>query len=234
MVGFVVTMRLVEFEAVCLGPIVLIAMRSLPVDLVGFIDNVLFTFGGIVRTVFGLNEVDEIFTTEFGVVDVPLINFIVLIGNFIGMVLAVLVVEFLAIELLDVNGVGDVDLVVVEFEVKVEVKIDLNVTFDGLADIVVVFGVVVLINAVVEITVFIGVDVTIAFGVVVNMVDVTMLVFCIPWLLSFISIDGVVISSETLSSDDTSFNGVVVRSDSVDSPNKFLDQFISKRQNKTK
>ena len=59
----------------------------------------------------------------------------------------------------------------------------------------------------------------IVFGVVVDMIIV---VFCVPFLFSFFSINGVVISSSLiLFSDGTSLIGVVVISISVDSPNNF-------------
>lgn len=220
LLGFAVVVGVLNFNIVHLGRTVLVTMRTFAVAFVGFITNV-----GIVCMVFGLNGAVEVFTTDFGVVDVTLIHLNVLNGTLVGMVLVGVtvvyeVVEFLVTKLLNVVGVGVVDFVVVELEFKIEILIVVNVTFNRFAGSATIFGVVVFLELIVEIEVLIVVGVTMVLGVVTNTVE-----FCVPLPFPSVSINGVVVvSSDALLSDDSSLCGVVVKSISVDSSTKYVEK----------
>lgn len=221
----VVVVRVLSFVVVNFGRIVVVTMRTF---VVGFSTNV-----GTVCIALGLNGVVEDLTTGFAVVDVvdvvdvTLIHFSVLGGTFVGTVLVRATVvfkiaEFLVGKLFDVVGIGvvdfGVDFVVVEFKFMTEILIVAKVTFNRSVGIVIVFGVVVFLEIIVEVEVLIVVKVTIVFGVVISIVE-----FCIPLPFPCISINGVVVtSSDGLFSDDSSLNGVVVKSNSVGSSKKCL------------
>lgn len=170
-----------------------------------------------------MSGIVDVFTTE--VVNVMLIHFRVLIGGFVGMVLVEIIVVLEIVEFLTIVGFK-INLVVVEFKLKVGISTVVNVTSNEFTGIVIGFGVVVFVKLNVEIEVLIEVEVELAtiFGVIVDTVDVATLEFCVRWLFSSMSIDGVVvISSSTLLSDDSSVNGVVVISVSVNSPKKIIE-----------
>lgn len=218
----VVVVRVLSFVVVNFGRIVVVTMRTF---VVGFSTNV-----GTVCIALGLNGVVGDLTTGFAVVDVvdvTLIHFSVLGGTFVGTVLVRATVvfkiaEFLVGKLFDVVGIGvvdfGVDFVVVEFKFMTEILIVAKVTFNRSVGIVIVFGVVVFLEIIVEVEVLIVVEVTIVFGVVISIVE-----FCIPLPFPGISINGVVVtSSDGLFSDDSSLNGVVVKSNSVGSSKKCL------------
>lgn len=217
MAGFMVTIRVFDVVFVNLGPIELTTMRSLRL--------VLFTAGNdVVRTVFDFDEiVDGTFPIDFGVVDVTFND-----TNFFTIVYSD--------TLFEIDGIGDVDLKinfvvtladVVEFEIDAEILTRPDVTFIGFAGVVVIILGVEVFN--VEFDAFIGVKVPTVFTVGIWVVIETILIFCVLRVLSVISFEGVVISSNSLVSEVISLNGVVVISDSVESPNKCLDRIENKK-----
>lgn len=143
--GLMIGTRVPDFDVKNFGPIELVILRSFPLDLLIFTGKILFIFI-VVRMVFGFTEVDDVFTIDFGVVDVTFINFIVE------------VVKSLALKFLDVL-VGIDDIVfkinfvvnVVEFKIEafeVETLSGANVTF-----VEVVLGVEVIVEVLIEVDV---------------------------------------------------------------------------------